>query len=245
MKTQNYTQTKVNSRVTIVVLYISTVALSVALVGLTANAQELWNQFSKASSYGKMASVMMGYPSETANTDAAFEAIDAEILTQLVNFYAVEAEESLKIEDWMMNSNHFSRQEIAESVEMEKPLEIEPWMTREDLFNSSEPLTSADPTLEVESWMTDGTLFHEEFTLTTGATDEANSVEEWMTMEQNFNNQAALIATGSEPALAVESWMINEEYFKAGESLTANDNTEEISIYFHKRLNLGLIRASK
>lgn len=265
MKAQNNTQTKVNSRVTIVILYISTVVFSLAVIGLTANAQEIWGQNSNNSSYGKMTSVMVDYPSETAPADAAFEAIDAEVafhlnhsnpplvyepdmeetigvenwMTHEANFIsnALEAEETLKVEDWMIDSRNFHKLVISESVDLEKSLEVEPWMTFGEIFNSTEVLAVEEPALEVEEWMTEPALFNSPVTLMREETDEPLNVEEWMTSELNFNNQATLITNGSEPEQALEAWMLNEEYFKPGDSFMAKVSKLEGSKYAQKQVN--------
>ena len=216
MKTQNNTQTKVNNRVTIVVLYISTVVFSLAVIGLTANAQELWSQYS-TSPYGKMASVMVHYPSETTNADATFEAIDAEIAYRF---------------------NHLNTTLLNEP-EMEETLEVENWMTDEANFISNAEFNAleAEEILKVEDWMIDETLFNSPVSLMAEETDEPLNVEEWMTSELNFNNQAALIVTGSEPEQALEAWMLNEDHFKAGQSFMAKISKQVSLRYAHKQVN--------
>lgn len=226
MKAQNNTQTKVNSRITIVVLYISTVVFSLAVIGLTASAQEIWNQYSNYSSYGKMTSVLVGYPSETAPADAAFEVIDAEIALQLNHSNPslvdeTEMEETFAVEHWMTNEANFISTVGFNALETEETLEVEPWMTSEEIFNSVEVLATEEPVLEVETWMTDPALFNSPFSLIEAEKDKPLNVEEWMTSELNFNNLATLIASGSETELALETWMLNEDYFKPGESLMA------------------------
>lgn len=265
MKTQNNTQTKVNTRVTIVVLYISTIVFSLAVIGLKTNAQQIWSQQSNNSPYGTMASLMVDFPSETANTDAAFEAIDAEIafhfnhsntslvnepemeetfevenwMTNEANFSSntLEAEETLRVEDWMIDSNNFGHPVISESVDLEEHLEVEPWMTSEEVFNSAEVLANGEPAMEVEAWMTDQTFFNSSVTLMEEETDKLLNVEEWMTSELNFNNQAALIVTGSEPEQALEAWMLNEDHFKVGESFMAELSKQVSLRYAHKQVN--------
>ncbi|MBW8333476.1 MAG: hypothetical protein K0M40_15725 [Prolixibacteraceae bacterium] len=191
MKTQNNTQETVNEQVRRMILRGSTVIVGLALISLAVNAQDLWNQFSNNSSYGKMAVMMNNQASETKKTDAVFEAIDAEIAIKL---------------------NH-SAATFAFEAEQENALQLEAWMTDEALFTSSLDLNAVDTEAEltIENWMTDAKNFSIAIISESVEIEKQLEIEPWMSVEEYFNSVETL--TNTESALDIENWMLNSHNF--------------------------------
>ncbi len=98
-------------------------------------------------------------------------------------------EESLPVEDWMLNPDLFLDNE-------EEELELEAWMTDVDSFLDNE----SEPALVLEGWMMDLNAFEVE-------QDVALALENWMTDLNSF------IPENSEPELMVENWMTDLDAF--------------------------------
>lgn len=193
MKTQNNTQETVNEQVKRMILRGSAVIVGLALISLAVNAQDLWNQFSNNSSYGKTALMMNNQDSETKTTDAVFAAIDAEIAIQL---------------------NH-STATFDFKTEQENALQLEAWMTDEALFTSSLDFNAVDTEAEltIENWMTDAKNFSNAMISESVEIEKPLEIEPWMAVEEYFNSVETL--TNTESALNVESWMLNSHNFNA------------------------------
>ena len=191
MKTQNNTQETVNEQVKRMILRGSAVIIGLALISLAVNAQDLWNQFSNNSSYGKTALMMNNQDSETKKTDAVFEAIDAEIAIHFNNSAAT----------------------FTLEAEQENTLQLEAWMTDEALFTSHVDFTAieTEEELTVESWMTDAINFSTGMIEVTVETEKPMEIEPWMAVEEYFNSVETL--TNTESALNVEGWMLNSHNF--------------------------------
>jgi hypothetical protein len=162
MKTQNNTQETVNEQVKRMILRGSAVIVGLALISLAVNAQDLWNQFSNNSSYGKTAVMMTNQASETKKTDAVFEAIDAEIVihfTHSASTFAFEAEQenALQLEAWMLDEALFTSNVDFNAIDAEEELKIENWMTDTSNFSNTmiDESVETEKPLEIESWMTD------------------------------------------------------------------------------------------
>lgn len=112
---------------------------------------------------------------------------------------APEEEETLKIEDWMLDENHFMpafSEKLLEDVEDEK-LEIEDWMLDESHFlknrvNQEDNSDLKEESLEIEDWMLDESHFFEK----TGVL--------------NPDKQTA------ENEITIETWMLNPVNWSSG-----------------------------
>lgn len=210
MKTQNNTQETVNEQVKRMILRGSAVIVGLALISLAVNAQDLWNQFSNNSSYGKIALMMNNQASETKKTDAVFEAIDAEIAIKLNHSAATftfeaEQENALQLEAWMTDEALFTSNLDFNAVDTEAELMIENWMTDAKNFSNamiSESVEVEKP-LEIEPWMTIDEYFNAVETITN--TESVLDVESWMLNSRNFNTQ-------NEP-MQLEAWMTDNNYW--------------------------------
>ena len=191
MKTQNNTQETVNEQVKRMILRGSAVIVGLALISLAVNAQDLWNQFSNNSSYGKTALLMNNQNSETKTTDAVFAAIDAEIEIQL---------------------NH-SAATFAFETEQENALQLEAWMTDEALFTSNLDFNAVETEeeLTIENWMTDAKKFRNAMISASVEVEKPLEIEPWMAVEEYFNSVETL--TNTESVLDVENWMLDSSKF--------------------------------
>ena len=219
MKTQNNNQETSKGQVSRTTLRSGSVILSAVLISLSVSGQELWKEFSNSATYGKMALMMDGQISETENTDAAFNAINAEVTSQLYNAnesFVAETEEPMEVESWMTEVNFYqdaeeftantTNIEIAkyaektiDAVELEEALTIENWMTEETFFTEAEQYTANSADIEIAQYA-----------------------------------EMMIDATETEEALEVESWMIDESLFTEAEQYTANGADQEIEIYADK-----------
>ena len=87
------------------------------------------------------------------------------------NFFAVEAEEALILENLMTNDVYFT----SLTADAESALEVEAWMLQETNFNSAETLADTEPEMEIESWMLDDNAFGAK------TENEKMELEAWMT----------------------------------------------------------------
>jgi hypothetical protein len=218
MKTQNNTQETVNEQVKRMILRGSAVIAGVALISLAVNAQDLWNQFSNNSSYGKTALMMNNQDSETKSTDAVFEAIDAEIAIQLNHSTATfafeaEQEKALQLEAWMTDDALFTTHVDFTAIETEEELTIENWMTDTKNFSIAIIYESVEmeKQLEIEPWMTIEEYFNAVETITN--TEPVLEIEGWMLNNQNFSTKTATLETLENEPMQLEAWMTDNNYW--------------------------------
>ncbi|NQU51564.1 MAG: hypothetical protein HQ522_03390, partial [Bacteroidetes bacterium] len=129
------------------------VLTSLVLISITVNAQDFWKSLLADNRFNGIELAVLDNRAETrmkTMDDYTF----AESLEE-------ESEETLELEDWMLNENNF---EILISIEeeIENKLELEDWMTNDDLFNTNSIYleVETEEALELENWMTDEALFN-------------------------------------------------------------------------------------
>lgn len=170
MKTRNNVQKAI--------LKSAAVIVSLVLISFTVNAQDFWKSLFENEAISQIAMAM------TSNDSGSRNATESSTST----YDAVEAEEALKVEDWMMNDANFEAYNFAE--ETEAPMEVESWMTNDNVFNAP----AASYTVEIESPM---------------------HVENWMVNDKVFEvenhlTSAVVIEKLEEPKMQLENWMINK-----------------------------------
>ena len=125
MKTRNNVQKAITKSLAVII--------SLVLISITVNAQDFWKTVLENNSFSQIAMVM-AEPTEASPVSAdATTTNDADAYAEL---FVVESEESLDLENWMMNeTNFFTSVEI--ETEVESGLELENWMINESLFDGT------------------------------------------------------------------------------------------------------------
>lgn len=152
------------------------VVFSLVLISITVNAQDFWKSIYENNGFKEIALAMA-----EVKPEATTEANDANTFSA---FLEVESEETLDVEDWMMNENNFSAGNSFE-VEIESPLDIETWMTDDNYFNPStfQFIEETDNELEIEDWMLNDNLLS-----ATNNIEQPLELEDWMISEKAWNN---------------------------------------------------------
>lgn len=121
---------------------------------------------------------------------------------------AHEIENPLRVEDWMLDVSHFSKEVFFES-EVESSLELEGWMLNEKTFEvRSVSLEQAtDGQLALEDWMLNENIFKVEIVIE--QVQNPKPVYKKI-MTRGFLFQEIIV----EESLAVEYWMINPDSWK-------------------------------
>ncbi len=171
MKTRNNVQKAISKSLAVII--------SLVLISLTVNAQDFWRTVMENNSFSQIAMVMVD------NTEVSTASVDAYSASDMDNFTkytAVETEEALNIEEWMVNENNFFTTLNIET-EVEEALEVESWMTNENLFDGMAKYfeVETESNLEVEDWMKDTNYFGVVTVDAKEDSDEALELEAWMT----------------------------------------------------------------
>ncbi|MEN8118049.1 MAG: hypothetical protein ABFS16_13780 [Bacteroidota bacterium] len=177
MKTRNNVQKAITKSLAVLI--------SLVLISITVNAQNFWKTVLENNSFSQIAMAM------TVKTEASPASADANSTTEAsayAEMLAVETEEALELEDWMVNENNFFLTLFVET-EVESELEMEEWMTSDRLFDVYASY------LEVEA-------------------EEALEVEEWMLNEDKFGVKSVEITEENEEGLELESWMTDKKVWK-------------------------------
>ena len=159
--------------------------ISLVLISITVNAQDFWRTVMENNSFSQIAMAM------TDNTEASSASADASSSTDMsayAMYAAVEAEETLDVENWMLAENNFFTT-VALEAEAENTLEVENWMTNESYFNgiASYFKVEAEETLKVEDWMQNTDYFGVQ-TVDVEEEPEADlELEAWMTDTKTWN----------------------------------------------------------
>jgi hypothetical protein len=171
--------------------------ISLVLISITVNAQDFWKSVFENSSFNTIATAMVVSDLKTTKAESIHFA-DAGL--------AVEAEEPLELESWMMEESTFNTSLTVET-EAEAPLSLESWMTREDVFEADffNNEKEAENALELESWMTNDSNFENTAIEIIEETEEPLELENWM-LEDHFE-----INREQEQPLRLESWMTSEQ----------------------------------
>lgn len=177
MKTRNNVQKAITKTMAVI--------MSLVLISITVNAQEFWKTVLKNNSFSQIAYAMT--EENSAATTKNEEKFVADY-TELESHFAVEAEPSLQMEDWMTDASRFTTT-TAILTETENALELEDWMVNESLFNGTASMSTVEtePALELEGWMTDAS---------------------------NFGNCTLKVENEPETKLEIESWMTNSLAWK-------------------------------
>lgn len=187
MKTTNNVQKAENGRVKSMILRAAAIVVSLVLISWTVKAQDFWKEFFTNNSFGKMALLMVDQESETKSADQVIEATlvafpssvksefnektdaDARLtmeswmkddaLFAVVETPAIDNENELSLEGWMISSDGFETESAALATDAEPALSIEPWMTNDASFSTGNLTVESDNALELENWMIDQATF--------------------------------------------------------------------------------------
>ncbi|WP_319482290.1 hypothetical protein [uncultured Draconibacterium sp.] len=177
MKTTNNVQKAITKSLAVII--------SLVLISITVNAQDFWRTVMENNSFSQIAMAM------TDNSEASSASADASSTTDMsayAKYTAVEAEEALDVENWMLaEDNFFTTVEVA--TEAENALEVENWMTNESFFNgmASYFKVETEEALEVEDWMQDTNYFGVLTVNIKEETEGALELEAWMTDAKTWN----------------------------------------------------------
>ena len=169
MKTRNNVQKAITKSFAVVI--------SLVLISITVNAQDFWETVFENNSFRQIALAMAD------NSEASPASADA---TTNANTFAalleVEVEETLELEDWMINETNFYSS-LTMETEVENALEIEEWMTNENLFDVSTLYmeVETEAALEVEGWMQNQDFFIVKTVEVTIEIENGLELESWMT----------------------------------------------------------------
>lgn len=177
MKTRNNVQKAITKSLAVII--------SLVLLSITVNAQNFWKRVLENNSFSQIAMAMVDV-SETSTAPAG--ATTANDMDAYAEYFVVESEEALDLENWMTNENNFF-ETVTIETEIESSLELENWMTNETLF--------------------DGTAAYFEV-----ETEEALQTEEWMTNTNYFGVQTVEIEEETENNLEVEAWMTDSNIWE-------------------------------
>ncbi|WP_303920256.1 hypothetical protein [Draconibacterium sediminis] len=177
MKTRNNVQKAITKSLAVII--------SLVLISITVNAQDFWRTVMENNSFSQIAMAM------TDNTEASSASADASSTTDMsayARYAAVDAEEELDVENWMLAENNFFTT-VDVAIEAEEALEVENWMTNESYFDGMASYFKVDTeeTLEVEPWMQNTEYFGVISVEVEEETEAALEVEPWMTDAKNWN----------------------------------------------------------
>jgi hypothetical protein len=142
MKTKNNVQKTLLST--------SAVIISLVLVSFTVTAQDFWKMVITNSSFNQIALAL----ADTREKPKA-ELVNTETWVEKMND-AEEAEEALRVENWMKEPASFESQQLQVVPETENSLKVEAWMFDENNFgntNNEEPLTTEEWMLNDKLWV--------------------------------------------------------------------------------------------
>jgi len=153
--------------------------ISLVLISITVNAQDLWKSVIENSGLNTIATAMVEPVSGTANTEN-YNATNADLTA-----FNVETEAPLELESWMTDESIF-HSSLNIETETEAPLALEDWMTNENVFNVNNFTLEeeAEEALSLENWMTDDNYFEVKTVKIIEETEEPLELEEWMTSEK-------------------------------------------------------------
>ncbi len=178
------------------------VILSIALISSSLDAQNLGYSYSEKMNFAENTYAMYDANVSLRSNSGNHSAFLASVET--------EQEESLQIENWMLDNTYFRAYDLI-IAEEENPMEIERWMTNEMNFGSVSLLLepAVDEDLEIEKWMTNEHTFSNLHLLAEQESENKLEVENWML------NTDLFLANGSyEAPLTIENWMVSEQIWK-------------------------------
>ncbi|MCY1720338.1 hypothetical protein OU798_08295 [Prolixibacteraceae bacterium Z1-6] len=166
MKTKNNVQQTILKSMAVI--------FSVVILSTTVNAQDFWKSVYENNGFKDIAIAMNETKAKPATVSSHAD---------LTSYYAEENEETLEIENWMMNEDSFGTF-ISFEVESESPMVLENWMTNESYFNYATEmfLEETESELEIEDWMLNENLFN-----ATGEDEQPLKLESWMISDKVWN----------------------------------------------------------
>ena len=172
MKTKNNVQKAIIKSLAIVI--------SLVLISFTVSAQNFWKALLENNSLNEIAMFMVDLkPASTANENTTATTMDANTFAA---YMETETEETLELEDWMINDNYFAPAAVSMEVDSESPMELENWMTSDNYFGSFANMFEIDTEepMDLESWMTDRSYFASNVITFEDETEQPLQLEKWM-----------------------------------------------------------------
>ena len=128
------------------------VIVSFVLISFTVTAQDFWKQLLTNNGISEMAMVLVDQPAEAIidDVETSEEGATSEATT-FFNYFEVINENTLELENWMLNEYYFGSFSSYEMLSAEMPVQLENWMLNDAYFNSE---TTNDDALVLEDWMT-------------------------------------------------------------------------------------------
>lgn len=128
--------------------------ISIVLLSFTVSAQEFWNSILTNNSINEIAAVLVERSSTSTEKEKAkpTSLLSNSGFTISLPLREVIKEETLTIEEWMLDNTYFQAVDLEDRIEIEQPLDLEPWMQDENHFNND---LESEEKLQLESWMTD------------------------------------------------------------------------------------------
>ena len=164
MKTKNNVQKTILKSVAVIT--------SLVLISLNVNAQYYWKSLPENYNFNE---------NDLALLDNTVETTERADVNVFASFLEQESEETLELEDWMINEALFNGNSIDAKVETEEALELETWMSDENYFESSvyQVMEETETELKIEGWMLNENSFE-------GAkeTEQPLELEAWMISEE-------------------------------------------------------------
>ena len=189
MKTRNNVQEAI--------LKSAAVIVSLVLISFTVNAQNFWKSLLQNETFSQIAMAMVDHEAgNNAGSENASNYTDA----NFAEYAAIETEESLKLEDWMLNDANFATtSSFAE--ETETPMELENWMINENLFTvpTMDLNVETEAKLELESWMINDDVFN---------------VELKTKINKVISGTNFVYTQADEPDLNIEKWMVTNKNWR-------------------------------
>ncbi len=182
------------------------VLFSLVLLTYTVSAQNFWRNLLLDTSFNEIAIALV----ETQETNFS----DAEATTYSKGTstfeYAEEAEESLSLEEWMLNENTFNTFEILET-EVDNSLELESWMTNDASFEVAtfSIEEESDEALNLEDWMIEESSFDTDNR--PNKRKQNLNAEVLMQNNSNFGTRKIIFQELEDKKLVLEDWMIDEK----------------------------------
>ena len=174
MKTTNNVQKAITKSLAVII--------SLVLLSITVNAQNFWKTVLENTSFSQIAMAMVDVSETSAAPASANTTSDMDVYAE---YFVVESETTLDVENWMVNENNFFTT-LNITSEIENSLELENWMTNENVFNGTAAYLSVE-------------------------TDQALELEEWMQDTNNFDVTTIEIEVETEQDLELQAWMTDNK----------------------------------
>ena len=157
LKTNKLEDIKMKTRNNVQKIALKTSALiaTIILLSFGVNAQDLWKDMLAMGQFNELAYACV------TNYDLDHIISKAHSNT---DFFIVESEDELEVEDWMTKSDCFSPYSFINNVDSENMLEVEDWMINSRCFDINPNIprfpNELEKRLEVESWMVESKVWN-------------------------------------------------------------------------------------